>query len=156
MVATVYLPIAVDDIPLPKNSQNSKLFRRRTVHGTPPDYPPDESGIMAVPTENIALTQKELNRRSLTIRWSKSLRRSWGSRSTRTSVDERETKELDCETTERVKSVSKIRDWSDELDEDDVYNIPRYRGRRENRIIWAEEPCDIGQFWNFITHDTQH
>jgi hypothetical protein len=57
------------------------------------------------------------------------------------------------EFTEKVKRVSGIRDWSQELDEDDVYERPPNRDRRakETRIIWAEEQHDIGRHWRFIS-----
>ena len=45
--------------------------------------------------------------------------------------------------------MTKRRDWSDELDEDDIYDRPS-RIAKESCIVWAEAPCDIGHYWRFI------
>jgi hypothetical protein len=86
--------------------------------------------------------------RNLSRRFSQSIRRSW--RSKFSTEEEEKSIVNENESTEKVKRVVKQRDWSGELDEDDV------QGRRspdckENCIIWAESATDIGRYWRFIT-----
>ena len=105
-------------------------------------------------------------RRNLSRRVSRSLRRiSWSSKSLRSvkygkdwDDDESDNGSWSSETTEKLKRVSKRRDWSDELEEDDFSfqseGLPTpLLIRRETRIIWAEEPCDIGRHWTIIKEE---
>lgn len=55
---------------------------------------------------------------------------------------------------QKVKRISRPRDWSDELDEDDILlNFARPRSVQRGLINWAEGPEDIGQLWHFIEDD---
>jgi hypothetical protein len=65
-------------------------------------------------------------RRTLSRRWSQSIRRSWGS-IRRASIEEAwEAEGWNSETTGKLKRVSRPRDWGDELDEDDVHDYSRH------------------------------
>jgi len=90
------------------------------------------------------------SRTSLSGRFSQSIRMNWRSKSN--NEDEEESIVNENESTGKVKRVAKRRDWSEELDEDDVQNQGR-RGQvyKENCIIWAESATDIGRYWRFIT-----
>lgn len=132
----------------------SPVFRAESDCGTR-YYQWHEKGEVQTHEEYIP-PEKEGIRRTLSRRWSQTWRGSWGSRRSfvsSTSTPEDGVLGWDGVATEKVKRVSKIRDWSLELDEDDVYERPvsRERKPRETRIIWAEEECDIGQHWRFIS-----
>jgi hypothetical protein len=139
-----------------RDCHNSPVYRAESLCGTR-YYQWHDKGDVQTHEEYIP-PEKEGIRRTLSRRWSQTWRGSWGSRrsfvSTATSSPEEGTiEEWGGELTEKVKRVSKIRDWSQELDEDDVYERPPDRDRRtpETRIIWAEEQRDIGRHWRFIS-----
>jgi hypothetical protein len=133
----------------------SPVYRAQSLSGTR-YYQWHEEGEVQTHEEYVP-PEKEGIRRTLSRRWSQTWRGSWGSRrsfiSTATSTPETGmSEEWDGVVTEKVKRVSRIRDWSLELDEDDVYERPVYQEKpKETRIIWAEEECDIGQHWRFIS-----
>lgn len=82
---------------------------------------------------------KDGPRRSLSRRWSQSIRRSWGS-IRRASIDEGlEAEDRNTEATGKLKRVSRPRDWSDELDEDDVHNYSRHNWRQD--LVSEEQSC---------------
>jgi len=98
--------------------------------------------------EDVTPTLNNARRPNLSRRFSQSIRWSW--RSKFSTEEEEKSIVNENESTEKVKRVVKQRDWSGELDEDDV------QGRwgpdcKENCIIWAESATDIGRYWRFIT-----
>jgi len=103
--------------------------------------------------ENTISAAKNVPRTSLSLsrRFNQSIRWSWRPK---VGNDEEEEPSIVNEnaSTETVKRVIKYRDWSGELDEDDV------QGRenpicKESCIIWADSAADIGRYWRFITSD---
>jgi len=64
-------------------------------------------------------------RRTLSRRFNKSIRQSWSSSRRNSALeeipDEEEPEPSSPSSLEKVKKASKRRDWSDELDEDDIY-----------------------------------
>ena len=56
--------------------------------------------------------------------------------------------ELESEGTVKVKRVTRLRDWSYELDENDI--LPP---KVDTPIIWAETRYDIGVHWRYITEE---
>lgn len=54
--------------------------------------------------------------------------------------------------TTKVKRVSRQRDWSAELDEDDIKQDCKAPGNKVNDspMIWVEETCDIGRYWHYV------
>jgi hypothetical protein len=137
-----------------RDCHHSPVFRAESLCGTR-YYQWNDKGEVQTHEEYIP-PEKEGIRRTLSRRWSQTWRGSWGSRrsfvsTTTSSPEEDSIEEWGGELTEKVKRVSRIRDWSLELDEDDVYERPPDRRTRETRIIWAEEQRDIGRHWRFIS-----
>jgi hypothetical protein len=52
--------------------------------------------------------------------------------------------------TEKIRRVKRLRDWSQELSEDDIVESPISPCETPDPIIWAENHCDIGKYWRFI------
>lgn len=89
-------------------------------------------------------------RRSLSRRFSRRIRQSWGSRrnstGTITSADEEwNCEEWNSEISKKVRRVSKQRDWSGELGEDDVWGFRVDRIEESSRPSLAEDLCSRGQ-----------
>ena len=166
-VATIYLPIriptkpslAIDDPPPLKP-------RPKSVHETPHYQLRDNGVVPPLPTQfkpPTKINEKSARDglgRSLSRRWSSTIRRSWGNRlswqfpASKTDDDEEEEEQsvVWTEDTKKLTKVSRQRDWSDELDEDDVDVNCRYRRKgRDRRIIWADKPSDIGRYWHYIS-----
>ena len=93
--------------------------------------------------------EKDGVRRNLSRRLSQTLRRSWGSRRSYVSgTTDEGTEEWDSGGTVKVKRVTRLRDWSYELDESDIL-APKV----EAPIIWAETRLDIGVHWRYISDE---
>lgn len=103
--------------------------------------------------EAIPSAVKNVSRSSLSLsrRFSQRIRWSWRPKAG-DEEDEEPSVVNENLSTEMVKRVVKWRDWSGELNEDDV------QGRenticKESCIIWADSAADIGRYWRFITSD---
>ena len=153
MSTTTYLPvqvsyhvrIAADEQRIqirPKSSAGAlQHYQLRDLEDTPD---------LARTTTASEAVRKPIPRPSLSRRFSQSIRWSW--RPKPGNVEEEESIVNEHQSTETVKRVIKWRDWSCELDEDDV------QGRenaicKESCITWAESAADIGRYWRFITSD---
>lgn len=91
--------------------------------------------------------EKDGLRRNLSRRWSQTLRRSWGSRRSYVSGTTDVASE-ESEGTLKVKRVTRLRDWSYELDDSDIL-APKV----EAPIVWAETSFDIGVHWRYISEE---
>ena len=88
-------------------------------------------------------------RRSLSRRFSRRIRRSWGSRrnsiGTIASTDEESNcEERNNEASMKVRRVSRQRDWSGELGEDDIQGFRISRIDEGSRTSLAEDLCSRG------------
>jgi hypothetical protein len=106
-------------------------------------------------------SNKDCVRRNITRQWNKTIRHSWGS-SRRYSIEsissaqgEKELEEWKRDSSTKVKRVSKQRDWSDELDEDDIRDCRTNSSLGSGPITWAEKPCDIGHYWHYVAPTTE-
>lgn len=61
--------------------------------------------------------------------------------------DEKESEEWKNDSNTKVKRVSRQRDWSEELDEDDIRDGRTNSGLGSGPITWAENPCDT---WHHV------
>lgn len=144
-MATTYLPVqACYQVRIAADEQRIQIRPKSAAGGLQKYQLRDLEERLELP-EDLTPTVNNA-RRNLSRRFSQSIRRSW--RSKFSSEEEEKSIVNENESTEKVKPVVKQRDWSGELDEDDVD-----QGRRstENCIIWAESATDIGRYWRFIT-----
>lgn len=99
--------------------------------------------------ERCLAPEKVVRRPSLSRRWSQTVRRSWGSRwSYASGTTDEGSEDWESEGTVKVKRVTRLRDWSYELDESDIL-APKV----EPPIIWAETRYDIGVHWRYISEE---
>ena len=98
--------------------------QRRSPSVSAPEQNPEP--VLAQPSEVWIDSPKGVGfRRTLSRRFNKSIRQSWSSSRRNSALEENLDEEEDSEPSspsslEKVKRASKRRDWSDELDEDDI------------------------------------
>jgi len=98
--------------------------QRRSPSVSAPEQNPEP--VLAQPSEVWIDSPKGVGfRRTLSRRFNKSIRQSWSSSRRNSALeeipDEEEPEPSSPSSLEKVKKASKRRDWSDELDEDDIY-----------------------------------
>jgi len=147
-LATTYLPVqACYQVRIAADEQRIQIRPKSAAGGLQKYQLRDLEERLELP-EDVTPTLNNPRRPNLSRRFSQSIRRSW--RSKFNTEEEEKSIVNENESTEKVKRVVKQRDWSGELDEDDVQG----RGGpdcKENCIIWAESATDIGRYWRFIT-----
>jgi hypothetical protein len=141
-------------------SLRSTFEKEETIIG--PELPSDQPGYtqfrLWLQEQGISFKEeKEGLRRSLSQRLSWSLRKSWSRRRSyilNMHMGIIEGEDLSCvgEASEKVKRVKGLRDWSQELSEDDIVSSPTTSSVCESAdpIIWADDHEDIGKYWRFV------
>lgn len=146
-VSTFCLPISVSRSNSPKleNDQQTPSSHDRLSMIETPYY----DSLQVLEEGADASANGEGFRRSLSRRFSRRIRRSWGSRrnsiGTIASTDEESNcEERNNEASMKVRRVSRQRDWSGELGEDDIQGFRISRIDEGSRTSLAEDLCSRG------------
>ena len=153
MSSTTYLPVQVCyQVRIAADEQRIQIRPKSSAGGLQYYQLRDLEETLQLP-EVVPSVVQNVPRSSLNLsrRFSQRIRWSWRPKA---DDDEEEEPSVVNEnvSTEMVKRVVKWRDWSGELNEDDV------QGRensicKESCITWADSATDIGRYWRFITSD---